>query len=143
MSTKEEQEWERISENPNNMIVSDVLKPLLPDEYYKEEIDNDGTIKAILESDDKKVTFKVTSLERNKDGWILISTTSKRNAIEMFKNAAADWKSLRVVLGIDEVLTTLPVDGKNIYPTIMLPEPPVPGMAIAEAIITIVCVKET
>ena len=143
MSTKDEKEWERINANPNNMIVSDVLKPMLPDEYYKEAIDNDGTIKAVLESDDKKITFKVTSLERNANGWVLISTTSKRNAIEMIRNSTTEWSSLRVTLGVDEELTTLPVEGKNIYPTVMIPEPLAPGMNTAEAIVTIVCVKET
>ena len=72
-------EWARIEKNPNNMIVSDVLKERLADEYY-EEPTNDGPVKVILSDAETKVVMKLTAVETSQKGWTVIASTTKKNA---------------------------------------------------------------
>jgi hypothetical protein len=135
-SDVEKDEWARIEKNPNNMIVSDVLKDRLSDEYY-EEPTNDGPVKVILSTQDgNSIVMKLTAVEENPNGWSVIAATTKKNAIKVIKNPNVAWDNLKIAMGKDEVLREFKVEKEKVSLTVSLPDQYSPGLA-SDAIITI------
>ena len=136
MSTKSGQaEWERIEKNPNNMIVSDVLKERLADEYY-EEPTNDGPIKVVLSANDMRVVMKLTAVENNQNGWTVIASTTKKNAIRILKQPNEFWDEVKITMGQDSVLREMALDKKKVSLTISLPDQTIGGLG-SDSVVTI------
>lgn len=136
MSTKsDETEWERIEKNPNNMIVSDILKERLADEYY-EEPTNDGPIKVVLSANDMRVIMKLTAVENNQNGWTVIASTTKKNAIRILKQSNEFWDEVKITMGQDDVLREMSLDKKKVSLTISLPDQTIGGLG-SDSVVTI------
>jgi hypothetical protein len=136
MSTKsDETEWERIEKNPNNMIVSDILKERLADEYY-EEPTNDGPIKVVLSANDMRVVMKLTAVENNQNGWTVIASTTKKNAIRILKQSNEFWDEVKITMGQDDVLREMSLDKKKVSLTISLPDQTIGGLG-SDSVVTI------
>ena len=136
MSTKSGQaEWERIEKNPNNMIVSDVLKERLADEYY-EEPTNEGPIKVVLSANDMRVVMKLTAVENNQNGWTVIASTTKKNAIRILKQPNEFWDEVKITMGQDSVLREMALDKKKVSLTISLPDQTIGGLG-SDSVVTI------
>jgi hypothetical protein len=136
MSTKPDQaEWERIEKNPNNMIVSDILKERLADEYY-EEPTNDGPIKVVLSANDMRVIMKLTAVENNQNGWTVIASTTKKNAIRILKQPNEFWDEVKITMGQDDVLREMALDKKKVSLTISLPDQTLGGLG-SDSVVTI------
>lgn len=64
-----QQEWQRVTANPDNFIVSDVLRSALPDQIVAEE-----SISSILEIEiklgDLEIEAPMTRLDMSSTGWV-------------------------------------------------------------------------
>ena len=128
-------EWARIEKNPNNMIVSDVLKERLADEYY-EEPTNEGPVKVVLSSPETKVVMKLTAVESSQKGWTVIASTTKKNAIRILKKANESWDDVKITMGKDDVLRTLQLDKEKVSLTVSLPDQTL-GSVGSDSVVTI------
>ena len=128
-------EWARIEKNPNNMIVSDVLKERLADEYYDEPT-NDGPVKVVLSSSDMKVIMKLTAIENHQKGWTVIASTTKKNAIRILKRPNDFWDDVKITMGKDDILRELPLDKEKISLTVSLPDQTLGGLG-SDSVVTI------
>ncbi len=128
-------EWARIEKNPNNMIVSDVLKERLADEYY-EEPTNDGPVKVILSDAETKVVMKLTAVESSQKGWTVIASTTKKNAIRILKKTNESWDDVKIMMGKDDILKELQLDKEKVSLTVSLPDQTLGGVG-SDSVVTI------
>ena len=128
-------EWARIEKNPNNMIVSDVLKERLADEYY-EEPTNDGPVKVILSDAETKVVMKLTAVESRQKGWTVIASTTKKNAIRILKKTNESWDDVKIMMGKDDILKELQLDKEKVSLTVSLPDQTLGGVG-SDSVVTI------
>ena len=128
-------EWARIEKNPNNMIVSDVLKERLADEYY-EEPTNDGPVKVILSDAETKVVMKLTAVESSQKGWTVIASTTKKNAIRILKKTNESWDDVKIMMGKDSILKEMQLDKETVSLTVSLPDQTLGGVG-SDSVVTI------
>ena len=128
-------EWARIEKNPNNMIVSDVLKERLADEYY-EEPTNDGPVKVILSDAETKVVMKLTAVETSQKGWTVIASTTKKNAIRILKKTNESWDDVKITMGKDSILKEMQLDKEKVSLTVSLPDQTLGGVG-TDSVVTI------
>ena len=128
-------EWARIEKNPNNMIVSDVLKERLADEYY-EEPTNDGPVKVILSDAETKVVMKLTAVETSQKGWTVIASTTKKNAIRILKKTNESWDDVKITMGKDSILKEMQLDKEKVSLTVSLPDQTLGGVG-SDSVVTI------
>ena len=128
-------EWARIEKNPNNMIVSDVLKERLADEYY-EEPTNDGPVKVILSDAETKVVMKLTAVETSQKGWTVIASTTKKNAIRILKKTNESWDDVKITMGKDNILKEMQLDKEKVSLTVSLPDQTLGGVG-TDSVVTI------
>ena len=128
-------EWARIEKNPNNMIVSDVLKERLADEYY-EEPTNDGPVKVILSDAETKVVMKLTAVESSQKGWTVIASTTKKNAIRILKKTNESWDDVKIMMGKDDILKEMQLDKEKVSLTVSLPDQTLGGVG-SDSVVTI------
>lgn len=125
MSTdaNESKEWERTLKNPNNMIVSDVLKDLLPPELY-EEPENKGTLKVRLVSKDLETAIIATldSFHTSNDSWTITGKTTKKNALSLITNSDTSWLTVSLFEGQDEPLKEIIVNQDTFTAGVQFPE---------------------
>ena len=128
-------EWARIEKNPNNMIVSDVLKERLADEYY-EEPTNDGPVKVILSDAETKVVMKLTAVETSQKGWTVNASTTKKNAIRILKKTNESWDDVKITMGKDNILKEMQLDKEKVSLTVSLPDQTLGGVG-TDSVVTI------
>ena len=68
-STTMAQEWSRVMTNPDNLIVSDVLRAALPDEFSSEE-NVSSILDLCVEIGELEVTGPLTRLDMSRGAWL-------------------------------------------------------------------------
>ena len=63
------QEWSRVMTNPDNLIVSDVLRAALPDEFSSEE-NVSSILDLCIEIGELEVTGPLTRLDMSRGAWL-------------------------------------------------------------------------
>jgi len=63
------QEWSRVMNNPDNLIVSDVLRAALPDEFSSEE-NVSSILDLCVEIGELEVTGPLTRLDMSRGAWL-------------------------------------------------------------------------
>ncbi len=128
-------------DNPNNMIVSDVLKGRLPDEFYEEILEKDQDIRIVLTGgNDYKAFLKLTSTHETEKGWSLIGVTTKINALKLMKTQRAAWTAVAIMYGSTEVVKEMKVNTDKFKIGIDFPDANIAYSS--ECIVTLSCLEE-
>ena len=128
-------------DNPNNMIVSDVLKGRLPDEFYEEILEKDQDIRIVLTGgNDYKAFLKLTSTHETEKGWSLIGVTTKINALKLMKTQRAAWTAVAIMYGSTEVVKKMKVNTDKFKIGIDFPDSNIAYSS--ECIVTLSCLEE-
>ena len=72
-------EWSRISTNPDNLIVSDVLRSSLPDEFTEDE-NISSSIEITVQIGGLEVTAPMTRLDLTKTSWVCQASVDSSDA---------------------------------------------------------------
>lgn len=70
-SSEMQDEWDRISQNPDNVIVSDVLREVLSD-YYTEAPTKSQRATVLMRTESQTASMKLLRFEQTPHGWALL-----------------------------------------------------------------------
>ena len=128
-------------ENPNNMIVSDVLKGRLPEEFYETIQEEDQDIRIVLTGEsDYKAFLKLTSTHENSSGWSLLGVTTKLNALKLMKTKREAWKSVTIMYGATETVKEMKIKTEKFKIGVDFADPNV-GYS-SECLVSLSCIEE-
>ena len=128
-------------DNPNNMIVSDVLKGRLPDEFYEEILEKDQDIRIVLTGgNDYKAILKLTSTHETEKGWSLIGMTTKINALKLMKTQRNAWNTVAIMYGSTEVVKEMRINSDRFKIGIDFPDANIAYSS--ECTVTLSCIEE-
>lgn len=102
MSPDVQDEWERISQNPDNVIVSDVLKDALSD-YYTENSTKSQRVIVSIHADDQSAIMNLVRFEQSPRGWSLICTCSSQTAHSLIRVQRELWSHVVIKIGNDVI----------------------------------------
>ena len=130
-----------IEENPNNMIVSDVLKGRLPDEFYEEILERDEDIRIVLQGQsDYKAFLKLTSSHETPRGWSIMGITTKINALKIMKTQRNAWNHVAIMYGATDTIKKMNIDTEKFKIGVDFPSADMTYKG--ECIVTISCLEE-
>ena len=90
-------EWSRVMSNPDNLIVSDVLRDALPDEFATEE-----AVSSILELSislgNLEVTAPLTRLDMSSNAWLVQATVDTQDVAVILSFTLEEIKTASVEL---------------------------------------------
>lgn len=104
ISSDPQSEWDRISQNPDNVIVSDVLRDSLS-EYYTDAPSKSqrAVVTLISESQNISVPIRLLRLEQAHRGWSLVCACSTQTAYTIMRLSREDWTKLDLKIGNDKI----------------------------------------
>lgn len=98
-------EWSRVEQNPDNMLVSDSLR-----ESISQLFKNDETLKSIpplgsLWKSDCRIDIELSRFEHTRDGHIIAGITSMQSGLTLISSDKMDWKGISVstIPGADNI----------------------------------------
>lgn len=103
-SSDAQDEWDRISQNPDNVIVSDVLRDTLS-EYYTETPQKTQRAVVSLSTAERSVSVSMRLLrfEQSSRGWALVCACSTQAAFTIMKTSREDWAHADLKIGSDKI----------------------------------------
>lgn len=108
MSPDIQDEWERISQNPDNVIVSDVLRDALAD-YYTETDTKSQRALVSIRSDDQILSMNLVRFDQTPLGWTLVCTCSTQAAYSIIRVQRELWSHVSIKIG-NEVIRDFKID---------------------------------
>jgi len=109
-NTEMEDEWSRISLNPDNVIVSDVLRDTLA-EHYSETHTKSKRLNVVLstQSNDLSVLMQLLRIEQSQRGWAVVCTCPSQTALSVIRQERDVWEKLVLKIG-NELIRELEID---------------------------------
>jgi len=97
-------EWDRISQNPDNVIVSDVLRDTLT-EYYNETQTKTKRLNVILHSrvNDTSVSMHLHRIEQSHRGWAAVCMCTSQAALTVIRQQLEVWEKLAIKIGSESI----------------------------------------
>lgn len=102
----------RLSENPNNMIVSDVLKDRLPSDFYREPVDI-GVIRAHVVLDGDDLSFNLSSYEATSTEHTITGAASKEDGLKLMSVTTSGVKGVEIVSGVNTPVKSIQASPQN------------------------------
>ena len=93
-------EWDRISQNPDNVIVSDVLRDALSD-YYTEAPTKSQRATVLMRTESQTASMKLLRFEQTPHGWALVCACSTQTAYTIMRVQRHDWYHVDIKIGAD------------------------------------------
>lgn len=139
-SIDSQKEWDRISQNPDNVIVSDVLRDSLS-HYYTETPTKTQRAAVTLHSATHNLTVLLTliRLEQSSRGWSLVCVCPTQVAHAIMRAAREDWSHADIKIGSDKIREF------NVDPSIFRLEIEIPisqTVSVSECTVIVSCVSE-
>ena len=139
-SIDSQKEWDRISQNPDNVIVSDVLRDSLS-HYYTETPTKTQRAVVTLYSETHNLTVLMTllRLEQSPRGWSLVCVCPTQVAHKVMRAAREDWSHTDLKIGNDKIRDF------NVDPSIFRLEIEIPTTqtaGVSECTVIVSCVSE-
>ena len=93
-------EWDRISQNPDNMIVSDVLADILP----RRNVDKSAVVRLQSKRDNRPgPTMQILRAEYLDKGWKITCSASVAVGHEILRAGPNVWSGLEILIGEESV----------------------------------------
>lgn len=96
----------RLDENPNNMIVSDVLKDRLPNDFYREPVDI-GVVRVHIDLGGDDLSFSLSSYENQAGTYTINGTASKEDGLKLVTAASNEVRSVSILRGVNNIVKTI------------------------------------
>ena len=93
-------EWDRISQNPDNVIVSDVLRDTLSD-YYTETPSKTQRAVVTLRAEGQVASMRLMRFEQSPRGWALVCACSTQTAYSIMRLKRDAWSHADIKIGGD------------------------------------------
>jgi hypothetical protein len=104
ISSEIDLEWDRISLNPDNMIVSDVLHDALSEYYTETPTKTQRAVVALFSADKSApVSMRLLRFEQSPAGWALVCVCSTQTAFNIMKKSREDWTHADLKIGSDKI----------------------------------------
>lgn len=91
-----ESEWDRVSQNPDNMMVSDSLRSVLSDILSAPSQQPATRPTATLIGGDTRIDIPVSRIERSRAGCLISGTASYQDGLTIIRSEAGSWRALSV-----------------------------------------------
>ena len=128
-------------ENPNNMIVSDVLKGRLPEQFFEEIQEKDQDVRVVLTGTGENKTFlKITSMHESDKGWSIVGVTTKLNALKVMRSTRETWRNIAVMYGATDVIKEMKINLDNFRMGVDFPDPG--GSYNSDCVVTLACLEQ-
>ena len=128
---------EIVASNPNNMIVSDVLKDRLPNNFY-EEAPTAGAVRVNLVSHEAAILFSLSSIETTNKSWSVTGTATKSDGLELISASEDSWKTINIIKGTDTIVRSMNIPSDSLKISIDFPD----WATAQECIVTLTCEDE-
>lgn len=115
-------EWERVASNPDNLIISPVLRDLLPGLEPEAEAESPLAVLptwAHLEGDGLAFRLHLTRLSRQGTGWQLTGIAPLAHLHDILREPPTTWQRLRITAG-ELPVTELPIRPQSLRLTVEL-----------------------
>ena len=123
------QEWSRVMSNPDNLIVSDVLRSALPDEFSTEE-NVSSILDVSVEIGELEIVAPLTRLDMSKNAWLCQMSVDSSDAavilsysLEEMHEASVQLRDkgntiTRLDIGPGDLTLSVDTDGRVYYITL-------------------------
>ena len=101
-------EWDRISQNPDNVIVSDVLRDTLAD-YYAETPTKSQRAVVTLRAKGQVASMRLMRFEQSPRGWALVCVCSTQTAYTIMRLKRDEWTHADIKIG-DDLIRDFKID---------------------------------
>ena len=89
-------EWDRVSQNPDNMMVSDSLRSILGDILSKPDNTPPSRPIASLMGGNRSIQVSVSRIERSHTGCLISGTVSAQDGLSIIQSDSVSWRTLSV-----------------------------------------------
>ena len=99
-------EWARVSQNPDNMLVSDSLRESIEKLMSTDTPASESIPVAVIQTDSEEVQMTLLRVEQTAKGWTLVGITSVSEGVKVLQVNCDLWKKAVILQGEDVVVWT-------------------------------------
>jgi len=89
-------EWDRVSQNPDNMMVSDSLRSILGDILSRPDDTPPARPIASLVGADRSIQVSISRIERSRAGCLISGAVSAQDGLSIIQSDSVSWRALSV-----------------------------------------------
>lgn len=97
-------EWARVAQNPDNMLVSDSLRESIEKLMSSDTPASESIPVAVVQSDSDEVQMTLLRVEQTPKGWALVGITSVSEGVKILQVNRESWKKAVILQGEDTVV---------------------------------------
>lgn len=107
-------EWERVTQNPDNMLVSDMIRESIDKLMVRDDSVSEIAPLAVIVSDSESLQMELVRVEQSSKGWVLVGTASISVGIKAVQVTRDTWKNASILQGEDNVVWSRDLAGGEI-----------------------------
>lgn len=97
-------EWARVAQNPDNMIVSDSLRESIEKLMAPDDLASESMPIAVFQTESEEVQVTLLRIQQTSKGWTIVGVASLSAGIKVLQTDCALWKKAAVLHGGDSAV---------------------------------------